>query len=120
MALPSEVQKTIRSINKKIEELEEMKRRLTETFGGTTPAPAGTQVTPQQPVIVRRGASLAEAAGVPTNVQRFEEFLREHGPSTSAAISEGASIPRGSITWIMRRSNGRIRRREDGLIELAS
>ncbi len=117
MALPSEVQKTIRSIDKKIKELEETKRRLAETFGGTIQPT--TQPAPQ-PIVVRRGASLAEAAGVPTNVQRFEEFLREHGPSTSAAISEGANIPRGSITWIMRRSNGRIRRRDDGLIELAS
>ena len=117
MALPAEVQKTIRSIDKKIKELEEMKRRLTETFGGAIqPAP---QATPQ-PIVVRRGAILAEAAGVPGNAQRFEAFLREHGPSTSAAVSEGASIPRGYITWIMRRSNGRIRRREDGLIELAS
>lgn len=117
MALPAEVQKTIRSIDKKIKELEEMKRRLTETFGGTT-QPA-TQIAPQ-PTVVRRGASLAEAAGLTGNAQRFEAFLREHGPSTSAAVSEGANIPRGSITWIMRRSNGRIRRREDGLIELAS
>jgi hypothetical protein len=117
MALPTEVQKTIRSIDKKIKELEEMKRRLTETFGG--PLQPATQAAPQ-PTVVRHGASLAEAAEPPANAQRFVTFLREHGPSTSAAISEGANIPRGSISWIMRRSNGRIRRREDGLIELAS
>jgi hypothetical protein len=119
MALPPEVRKTVRSLDKKIKELEETKRRLIETFGGIAvalPAPrAVTDLRINHIEIDTRGRVRAIENG-----QRFEEFLRANGPASTAEIVAATNIPRGSISWLMRRSEGRIRRREDGKIELAS
>lgn len=120
MAIPAEVRRTIKALDKKIKELEETKRRLSEAFGGGQPNVTAAPATPLRAVAAApRGASLLQAAGL-SSVERFETYLVTHGPSTTAAVSEGANIPRGSISWLMRKSNGRIRRREDGLIESAS
>lgn len=127
MSVSPDIQRAIRAIDKKIEALEEMKQRLIAEFGGG-PIQENRPISVHRTVRVRDVARDAQlripaipvAGHGSTQIERFETFLQEHGPATSAQISEGANIPRGSISWLMRRSGGRIRRREDGLIELAS
>lgn len=117
MALPPEVHKTIRSIDKKIAALQEMRANLIETFGGTAVIPparpaTAMHITQISPVRTRGNAN--------EGMQRFKEFLRVNGPATTSEVVAGARIARGSVSWLMRKSDGAIRRREDGKIELAS
>lgn len=118
MSLPPEVQKTIRTIDKKISDLQEMRSKLIETFGGAATIPASRpaaaiQVTQISPVRKRENAS--------EGMQRFKDFLRANGPATTAEVALGARIPRGSISWLMSKSNGSIRRRrEDRKIEFVA
>jgi hypothetical protein len=116
MPLPPEVKKTIRSLDKKIRELENLKRSLLELFGGSAPAAV---VQEQHPIGVRISQVDSPRAVAAQTLQRMEEFLRSHGPATTAEVVTAASIPRGSISWLISKSGGRIRRREDAKLELA-
>lgn len=121
--LPAEVAKTIRSLDKKIRELEETKRRLIETFG----VPVSVSLT-ASPTLRQSAVARINVTQIPTrgrvasseNSRIFEAYLKSHGPASTAEIAHATSIPRGSINWLMKKSGGRIRRREDGRIELAS
>ena len=118
MALPPEVRRTIKALDKKIKDLEDTKRRLIETFGGVPARPSASELMEviSRPVPVVKGASLVAAADTASSIDRFVAYLAEHGPSTRAELMS-AGIPGGSISWLIRRVG---RRREDGLIELAS
>jgi hypothetical protein len=117
MALPSEVQKTIRSIDKKIAELQEMRTKLIETFGGVAMIPQPRPATAMQ---ITQIPSVRTRVKANDGMQRFKAFLQTHGPATTLEVVTGAQIPRGSVSWLISKSSGEIRRRDDGKIELAS
>jgi hypothetical protein len=119
MSLPSEVQKTIHALDKKIAALEETKRRLIETFGEAVSvraveAPngngnahkAGLSATPVHPVPLP-----SENPIILSSADKLAAFLRVHGPATRKEISELSQVPGGSISYLLK--TDRFRQRED-------
>ena len=106
MALPLEVAQTIRALDRKIRLLEETKQRLIAAFASDSAQESSVRLPP---VPTRNGGSSGT---------RLMDFLRAHGPATRQEIVESAHVPNGSISWLMKKYP-RIRRREDGRIELA-
>lgn len=114
MAIPSEVRKTIAAIDLKIKDLEETKKRLSDTFGGSLPAARTNGNRPQAALSV----SVADSIRETSSSEKLANFLREHGPATRREIYEHSGIPSGSVSYLLK--SAKFRQRPDEKWEIAA
>lgn len=111
MALPSEVRKTIQALNKKIQALEETKRRLLETFGEPLSAHVPEKTNGNRPANPTAPVPVGQPPIMLSSSEKLVMFLRNHGPATRKEIIERSGVPDGSISYLLK--NGKFRQRED-------
>ena len=114
MAIPSEVRKTVLAIDKKIKELESMKKALLEAFGGALVTAKANGNKPSG-AISPKGAPLAVEL---SSGAKLAVYLQEHGPATRKEIYEYSGIPSGSVSYLLK--SGRFKQRVDEKWEVAA
>src|ERR1700733_9171849 len=108
MPIPVEVRKTIAAIDQKIKDLEETKKRLLETFGGSlvTVKPNGNR--PQD----GGSRTIGDAMNDASSADKLVAFLRAHGPATRREIYDLSGVPSGSVSYLLKSGKFRMRPEE--------
>jgi hypothetical protein len=99
MAVNQDILKAIQTLDQRIANLQEIKRRLADEFGIVLSQESAPTELRQMMLPADQGEmGLVEKK---SRKRSLEEFLRTHGPKTRQEIIEGTGFPEGTVSYCL-------------------